>query len=180
MCALHASTKFLAAQQVVDMSMTSSQFQPVVDGARRIVQDGSAAVAARTLKPANASPLVAQLTVRAIQTALEKTHVNLPGTTDRAAVIALDPGFVERVRAGERSAGTADAADAVARAGEVLARGSETSDAPAMHSDNTPRRAEAGVEVGSSLPSLDILRDRIASGAFVIDDRALAASLLRQ
>ncbi|NCV32911.1 MAG: hypothetical protein EBW05_08285, partial [Betaproteobacteria bacterium] len=54
------------------------------------------------------SPLVAQLTVRAIESALQKTHVALPGFNDKAAIIELRNDAVSEAK----SASTAKAAKA--------------------------------------------------------------------
>jgi anti-sigma28 factor (negative regulator of flagellin synthesis) len=71
------------------MNYTSSNIFSAAESAKRIAPDVAAQAASKAASKLTQSPLVAQLTVRAIETALEKTHVALPGSNDRAAILEL-------------------------------------------------------------------------------------------
>jgi len=71
------------------MNYTSSNIFSAAESAKRIAPDVAAQAALKAASKLTQSPLVAQLTVRAIETALEKTHVALPGSNDRAAILEL-------------------------------------------------------------------------------------------
>jgi len=71
------------------MEFPSSNLLSTAESAKRIAPDVAAQAASKAASRLIQSPLVAQLTVRAIESALEKTHVALPGSNDRAAVIEL-------------------------------------------------------------------------------------------
>ena len=71
------------------MNYTSSNIFSAAESAKRIVPDVAAQAASKAASKLTQSPLVAQLTVRAIESALEKTHVALPGSNDRAAILEL-------------------------------------------------------------------------------------------
>jgi len=175
------------------MSTTSSQFKPVADPTRRLAPDAAAIEASRAASRPSASPLVAQITVRAIQTALEKTHVNMPGTSDRAAVIEIDPGLA--ARAARAVEGDLGAGDAITRVADVL--GSGTSPAAGASASTRSRPAGGASRGGASIDgyratppersagsfsgllNLDALRAQVAGGTLPIDDRALAFSLLQ-
>lgn len=129
------------------MSTTSSQFQPVADPTRRLAPDAAAIAASRAASRPSASPLVAQITVRAIQTALEKTHVNMPGTSDRAAVIEIDPGLA--ARAARAVEGDLGAGDAITRVADVL--GSGTSPAAGPSAATRSRPAGGASDGGASI-----------------------------
>jgi len=60
------------------MGTTSFQLQPVAEPPRRLAPEAVAILASRPVDKPGASPLVAQITARAIQNALEKTNVNIP------------------------------------------------------------------------------------------------------
>jgi hypothetical protein len=61
---------------VFDLSTTSTQIQPAADPPRRLAPEAAAIVASRQANKRSALPLVAQITVRAIQNALGATNVN--------------------------------------------------------------------------------------------------------
>ncbi|NBQ79062.1 MAG: hypothetical protein EBT36_11360 [Betaproteobacteria bacterium] len=71
------------------MNYTSSNIFSAAESAKRIAPDVAAQAASKAASKLTQSPLVAQLTVRAIESALEKTHVALPGSNDRAAILEL-------------------------------------------------------------------------------------------
>ena len=71
------------------MNYTSSNIFSAAESVKRIAPDVAAQAASKAASKLTQSPLVAQLTVRAIETALEKTHVALPGSNDRAAILEL-------------------------------------------------------------------------------------------
>ena len=71
------------------MNYTSSNIFSAAESVKRIAPDVAAQAASKAASKLTQSPLVAQLTVRAIETALEKTPVALPGSNDRAAILEL-------------------------------------------------------------------------------------------
>ena len=71
------------------MNYTSSNIFSAAESAKRIAPDVAAQAASKAASKLTQSPLVAQLTVRAIESALEKTHVALPSSNDRAAILEL-------------------------------------------------------------------------------------------
>lgn len=184
------------------MSTTSSQLQPVADPPKRLATEALAVVASRLADKPSASPLVAQITVRAIQNALEKANVNMPGTADRAAVIEIDPELAARAMRAVK--GDLGAGDAITRATDVLP---DSSPAVAGTVAVSPRpggsapinRAPTGsAPIGSAatevrstfllersaedflrLRNLDALRMQVAGGTLPVDHQALALRLLQ-
>ena len=71
------------------MDYASSNLSLVAEAAKRNAPDVAAQAASKAASRLIQSPLVAQLTVRAIESALENTHVALPGANDKAALIEL-------------------------------------------------------------------------------------------
>jgi anti-sigma28 factor (negative regulator of flagellin synthesis) len=126
------------------MNYTSSNIFSAADSAKRIAPDVAAQAASKAASKLTQSPLVAQLTVRAIESALEKTHVALPGNNDKAAILEL------RKEAVLETKSSADA-----------------------------RLASASGSRIADQRALDQLKDRIATGNFSIDDRAIATSLIK-
>ncbi|MBU6381136.1 MAG: hypothetical protein EB114_02325 [Betaproteobacteria bacterium] len=90
------------------MDYTSSNIFSAAESAKRIAPDVAAQAASKAASRLTQSPLVAQLTVRAIESALQKTHVALPGFNDKAAIIELRNDAVSEAK----SASTAKAAKA--------------------------------------------------------------------
>lgn len=90
------------------MDYTSSNIFSAAESAKRNAPDVAAQAASKAASRLTQSPLVAQLTVRAIESALQKTHVALPGFNDKAAIIELRNDAVSEAR----SASTAKAAKA--------------------------------------------------------------------
>jgi len=180
------------------------------DSGRGLAPDPAAPGAHRVSIKATTTPLVAQLTVRAIQTALEKTNVNLPGTSERAAVLELDTRAL--AIASQSSKAYLGSEDAITRSAEVLKQGatffggSQALDAvqssgaqfneqlpqgfkPNSPSDSVTRAVQVSsfassnqgeVQQSAALPKLDGLRIQVNQGTFVIDHRALALQLVQQ
>ncbi|NCW50590.1 MAG: hypothetical protein EBV89_04795 [Betaproteobacteria bacterium] len=90
------------------MDYTSSNIFSAAESAKRIAPDVAAQAASKAASRLTQSPLVAQLTVRAIESAPQKTHVALPGFNDKAAIIELRNDAVSEAK----SASTAKAAKA--------------------------------------------------------------------
>jgi hypothetical protein len=61
---------------VFDISTTFTQIQPAADPPRRLAPEAAAIAASCSANKRSAPPIVAQITVRAIQNALEETNVN--------------------------------------------------------------------------------------------------------